>query len=112
MHRSFFSAALIVLLAVALAWGNCARCTDFVPAQTESHDCCDKDQKPAPMDCAGKMVDFAKASQPENSKAPLVLVNAGAIVANVHLIAAQSDSAAAVPPVVLNGSRLAAPLRI
>jgi hypothetical protein len=91
-----FSAALIVLLAAVLVWGNCVRCTDFVPVQPESHDCCEKDKapKPAPMDCAGKIVDFTKATQPDATKALIVLADAGPVVQIALAASAETESAA------------------
>jgi hypothetical protein len=114
LSRSLFSAALIVLLSVALAWGNCATCTKVIPGRAESHDCCDKDQapKPAKSDCAGTMVDFAKAAQPDNSKAPIVLADAGTITAAVVLASTAFDSGVAAPSLAGNASHSATPLRI
>jgi hypothetical protein len=112
LPRSLFSAALIVLLAAALAWGNC--CTDFIPVQTSAHGCCDSEQAPtpAPMDCAGKVVDFAKALQPDDSKVPMVLADAGAAELPALIGCDSSEPLAAAVPLAVNCSRAATPLRI
>ena len=113
MNRSLFSAALIALLAVTLVWGTCTRCTDFLPVPAESHDCCDKDQapKPAPMDCAGKLVDFNKATQPDSTKAPLVAADAAAVTLPVMLAAAEPIAAPATL-IAAHCPLLTSPLRI
>lgn len=62
--RSVASFLLIGLLVAALAWGNCARCTDLVPAPSapESHACCKKSgSKPAPKPCQMGQAELAKA---------------------------------------------------
>jgi hypothetical protein len=105
----------MVLLAAALVWGNCAGCTEFIAAQPESHDCCDKDQapKPAPTDCAGQLVDFTKATQPDPSKAPVILAES-ASVAQIAIGAASDTDTRAAGPALLTSRPLVSklPLRI
>jgi hypothetical protein len=78
LARNLLSSALVVLLAVALAWGNCLSCTQTIRVETESHGCCDTDEAPnsAPKDCAGKTADFEKAVQQEKSSPVPVLAEA------------------------------------
>jgi hypothetical protein len=68
--RTLFTVALVVLLTAALALGNCVRCTDLIPVQKQTHDCCETEQSPAPApkDCAGKTTDFEKVVQPDQGK--------------------------------------------
>lgn len=103
-----------MLLAVALAWGNCVRCTDLIPVQTRTHGCCDTEQTPPlQKDCAGKTVDFDKAIQQDAAKPLMAIADAGPVTP-LDLAVSQQAPATVVDSslAVAHFSPLAASLRI
>jgi hypothetical protein len=113
--RPLFTVALVVLLTAALALGNCVRCTDLIPVQKQTHDCCDTEQAPAspsPEDCTGKTVDFAKAIQPDSAKSLVILAAAGPLASIRSASVQDEDTAVFIGQVDAHSPLLAAPLRI